>query len=92
MGCVTRFTAHGQRDLLKVPLPDARRIMYRLTEFQRALDAGTVESFDIKSVQGHPGLWRLRVGDYRVVYTIEDGQLIVWVVAVGNRRDICRRY
>ncbi|MCZ4507376.1 type II toxin-antitoxin system RelE/ParE family toxin [Streptomyces sp. ActVer] len=31
------------------------------------------------------------VGDYRVVYTAEDGQLIVWVLAVGNRRDIYRQ-
>jgi hypothetical protein len=30
-------------------------------------------------------------GGYRVVYTVEDGQLIVWVLAVGNRRDIYRQ-
>jgi hypothetical protein len=35
--------------------------------------------------------WRLRFGDYRVVYTVEDGQLIVWVPAVGNHRDIYRQ-
>jgi len=26
----------------------------------------------------------------RLVYTVEDGQLIVWVLAVGNRRDVYR--
>jgi mRNA interferase RelE/StbE len=31
------------------------------------------------------------VGDYRVFYTVEDGQLIVWVLAVGIRRDIYRQ-
>lgn len=31
------------------------------------------------------------VGDYRVVYTVEDGQLIVWVLVDGNRRDIYRQ-
>ncbi|MFF2045976.1 type II toxin-antitoxin system RelE/ParE family toxin [Kitasatospora sp. NPDC058170] len=91
MGHTTRFTPHGQRDLLKIPRPDALRIMYRLTELQRALDEGSTESFDIKALQGHSARWRLRVGDYRVVYTIEERQIIVWVMAVGNRRDVYRR-
>lgn len=35
-------------------------------------------------------LWRVRVGDYRVVYSIEDAQLVVLVVRVGHRREIYR--
>lgn len=35
-------------------------------------------------------LWRIRVGDYRIVYSIEDAQLIVLVVRVGHRREIYR--
>ncbi|MDX2683031.1 MULTISPECIES: type II toxin-antitoxin system RelE/ParE family toxin [unclassified Streptomyces] len=91
MGYVTRFTPHAQRDMLKVPRPDALRILHRLTELQRAMDAGDTASFDIKALQGHSARWRLRVGDCRVVYTVEDGQLTVWVLAVGNRRDIYRQ-
>lgn len=34
--------------------------------------------------------WRIRVGDYRIVYDIEDSELIVLVVAVGHRREIYR--
>lgn len=90
MGYVTRFTAHAQRDMLKIPRPDALRILYRLAELQRAMDAGDTAAFDIKALQGHSSRWRLRVGDYRVVYTIENGQVIVWVMAVGNRRDVYR--
>lgn len=91
MGYVTRFTPHAQRDMLKVPGQDAPRILYRLTEFQKAMDAGCTASFDTNALQGHSARWRLRVGDYRVVYTVEDGQLIVWVLAVGNRRDVYRQ-
>jgi mRNA interferase RelE/StbE len=90
VGYVTRFTAHAQRDILKIPRPDALRILYRLTELQKAMDAGETAAFDIKTLQGHRSRWRLRVGDYRVVYTIEDSQVIVWVMAVGNRRDVHR--
>ncbi|MEV8419631.1 type II toxin-antitoxin system RelE family toxin [Streptomyces niveus] len=90
MGYVTRFTPHAQRDMLKIPRPDALRILHRLTELQKAMDAGGTAALDIKPLQGHNSRWRLRVGDYRVVYTIEDGQLIVWVMTVGNRRDVYR--
>jgi mRNA interferase RelE/StbE len=76
--------------MVKIPRPDALRILYRLTELQKAMDAGDTSAFDIKALQGHSSRWRLRVGDYRVVYTIEDGQLIVWVMAAGDRRDVYR--
>ncbi|MET9854646.1 type II toxin-antitoxin system RelE/ParE family toxin [Streptomyces sp. NPDC006450] len=90
MGYVTRFTPHGQRDLLKVPRPDALRILHRLAEFQGALTAGDTSAFDIKVLQGHASRWRLRIGDYRVVYTIEDGKLIIWVLPAGHRREVHR--
>ncbi|MFI6153090.1 type II toxin-antitoxin system RelE/ParE family toxin [Kitasatospora sp. NPDC051170] len=92
MGYVTQFTPGGQRDLTKVPLPAATRILRRLTELQRALDGGDISAFDVKALQGYPSHWRLRVGDHRVVYTIEDGELIVWVVSVGHRREVYRRF
>lgn len=37
---------------------------------------------------GERGLWRVRVGDYRIVYTIEDGRLIVLVLRIGHRREV----
>lgn len=49
MGYVTRFTPHAQRDMLKIPRPDALRILYRLTELQKAMDAGDTAAFDIKA-------------------------------------------
>ena len=41
-----------------------------------------------KLTQG-PG-WRLRVGDYRILYTIDDGAYTVTVLAVGHRREVYR--
>ena len=34
--------------------------------------------------------YRVRQGDYRIVYSIEDDQLIIWIVKVGHRRDVYR--
>ncbi|MEA2888015.1 MAG: mRNA interferase RelE/StbE [Bradyrhizobium sp.] len=36
------------------------------------------------------GLWRYRVGDYRIVAAIEDDRLVVLVVTVGHRREVYR--
>ncbi|GAB2575881.1 type II toxin-antitoxin system RelE/ParE family toxin [Streptomyces capparidis] len=91
MGHVTRFTPHAQRDMLKIPRTDAVRILHRLAELQKAMDKGDTSAFDIKALQGHSSRWRLRVGDHRVVYTVENQELIVWVLAAGHRRDVYRR-
>ena len=39
---------------------------------------------------GEDGLYRIRVGNYRIIYTIEDDRLLVLVVKVGHRRDVYR--
>ena len=31
---------------------------------------------------------RLRVGDYRIIYTIQDDMLVVLIVTIGHRRDV----
>lgn len=39
---------------------------------------------------GGNGEWRVRTGDYRIVYEIKDGELLVLVLAIGHRRDVYR--
>lgn len=43
-----------------------------------------------RALQGRPGL-RVRVGDYRIIYTVEDDVLLVVVVRLGHRRDVYDR-
>jgi len=43
-----------------------------------------------RALQGRPGL-RVRVGDYRIIYTVADDVLLVVVVALGHRRDVYGR-
>jgi mRNA interferase RelE/StbE len=40
-----------------------------------------------RAVKGRPGL-RVRVGDYRIIYTVQDDVLLVVVVTLGHRRDV----
>lgn len=41
---------------------------------------------------GGGGEWRVRTGDYRIVYEIEDDELLVLVLPVGHRREIYRSH
>ena len=47
---------------------------------------------DIKKLKGHDNLLRLRVGEYRIIYTVDNGELIVYVIDAGNRGQIYNRY
>lgn len=50
------------------------------------------EGSDIKRMQGHEGLYRLRVGDYRILYTIDNGALVICIIAAGNRGQIYNQF
>ncbi len=45
----------------------------------------------IKKIEGEDELYRLRVGDYRILYQVQGKVLLVLVVGIGHRRDIYRR-
>jgi mRNA interferase RelE/StbE len=43
-----------------------------------------------KKLKGVEGLHRIRVGDYRILYTVEEERLVVVIVTLGHRRDVYR--
>lgn len=47
---------------------------------------------DIKKLKGYSDLLRLRVGEYRIIYSVDNGELIVYVIDAGNRGEIYNRY
>ncbi len=66
------------------------------SERERVIRAihGLPDRGDIKRLQGRKskGLFRLRVGDYRIIYSVDDGRLTVFVVDAGDRGQIYNRY
>ncbi len=69
----------------RIPQAEAKRIM---AELARLAADPTMSAGDVKPLTGRPGTFRLRVGDWRVFYRVEDDTL--WVVGVGNRKDVYR--
>jgi mRNA interferase RelE/StbE len=73
----------------------------QLKALSKTLQKRMVEQFlDLEIIPRPPGVeklkgsedqYRLRVGDYRIIYQIQDQALIILVVKIGHRKDIYRR-
>lgn len=68
----------------RLPLNEKKRIVAAIERLP--------EGQDIKPLKGYQGLFRLRVGDYRIIYTVDHGQLIVYVVDANSRGQVYHRY
>ena len=78
-------TRSAAKELERVPLKDRRRIVDRITalaEDPRPAGAERLSGDD---------KYRIRQGDYRILYEIVDHTLVVTVVRVGHRREVYRR-
>jgi mRNA interferase RelE/StbE len=76
---------------------NARKALLALPQVYRARIGEAVETLannprqsGTRKLEGSDRLYRLRIGDYRVVYEIHDDRLIVVVIKVGHRREVYR--
>ena len=70
------------------------QIAKRITRFMRERVASLENPRDIGEALQGPKLgnfWKYRVGDYRIIASIEDQKVCILVVEIGNRRDVYRR-
>ena len=79
------FSAPAAKQFRKLPGAIQQRLAPRINEL--AVDPRPHGS---KKLSGEEGIFRIRVGDHRVVYSIEDDALVVLVVKIGDRRDVYR--
>jgi mRNA interferase RelE/StbE len=79
----TVFRPEARDELRALPRQVAMRILRKLTE----LEADPL-GLSTTALVSRRELRRLRVGDYRVIYTLDKGELIVWVVQVGHRSQV----
>jgi mRNA interferase RelE/StbE len=76
----------AERELARLPLEVQRRFARALEELQK--DPRPRPGLDIKPLRGMKGAWRLRVGSYRGIYELGEGQLRF--TRFGHRKDIYR--
>lgn len=80
------FAASAKKELRDLPADIVARVIPRIREL--STNPRPVGS---KKLRGYRNRWRIRVGDYRVVYAIDDEPGIVDVTRVAHRRDVYDR-
>jgi mRNA interferase RelE/StbE len=85
MSYAIRFGPGVERDMSRLPRP----LLLRLNRAILAL-ADSPRPPGCKKLTGQPGLYRIRVGDWRIVYEIDDAHRIIIIAIVGHRRDVYR--
>lgn len=85
MSYAVRVSPAATRQLRKLD-PPTRRRMQAVIE----LLADNPRPPAATQLVGGRGEWRVRVGDYRIVYEIGDAELVVLVLRLGHRREIYR--
>ncbi|AZG48851.1 type II toxin-antitoxin system RelE family toxin [Gordonia insulae] len=85
-GYELRITSSAAKSLMKLPRVEQKRI-------RTAVDALPADPrpHGVTKLSGTTDSYRIRVGNYRIVYTIDDGELIIVVVRIGHRKEVYNR-
>ena len=78
------FSNLAAKELRHLPKEEIKRVYTKAKD----LETDPRPSGCKKLVGEKENIWRVRVGDYRIVYTINDEILIVDIRRIGNRRDV----
>ena len=71
--------------LKKIPKPDQKHISEKIDNL-----AENLPNPDTTKMKGNNPFHKIRVGDYRIIYEIQDDVLLILIVKIGHRKDIYR--
>uniref|UniRef100_UPI00405615BD type II toxin-antitoxin system RelE family toxin n=1 Tax=Candidatus Electronema sp. TaxID=2698783 RepID=UPI00405615BD len=77
------FRPAALKDLKAFPKRDLVRIKKKIEDI-----AATLPNPDQTRMEGRTDLHKVRVGDYRIIYTIDADRLIILIVKIGHRKDV----
>jgi len=85
MRYTVEFTASALREFKTLDRAVQHRIAPRIDELAKnPIPPGA------KKLRGEPSHYRIRVGDYRIIYRIEGSRVAIVVVKIGHRREVYR--
>jgi mRNA interferase RelE/StbE len=79
------YSKNALKTLMRIPRTTRELIQAKVDAFAKA----PAQAANVKSLVGRPG-FRLRVGDWRVIFDIDEGRLVVLVLQIGSRGGIYR--
>lgn len=80
------FTSAAARQVKKMPRPARDRVVAAVSAL-----ASDPRPHGSRKLVGEENAWRIRVGDYRVIYEVFDRELVVTVVRAAHRREVYER-
>lgn len=80
------FKRSAAKVLKKIPKRDRKRIRDKIDSLSESLPEP-----NITKMKGDNPFHRIRVGDYRIIYEIQDEILLILVLKIGHRKDIYRK-
>jgi mRNA interferase RelE/StbE len=81
------FKKSARKEFDRLP----RRIQEKVVEALRFLSESPFSDLlNIKKIKGEESLYRIRIGDYRLVYEVQAVVLLVIVIKIGHRREVYR--
>ncbi|MGI8505138.1 MAG: type II toxin-antitoxin system RelE family toxin [Hassallia sp.] len=83
MTYTVEFSKGARKQFIKLPLDVQKRIQTKINDL-----AIEPRPNAVKKLQGDDNSYRIRVGEYRVVYEIEDDVLIVTIIKVKHRSQV----
>jgi len=78
------FKKSVQKDLSSIPNNDLKKILSRIENL-----GGNPRPAGCEKLTGQER-YRLRQGRYRILYSIQDDELTIWIVKIGHRKDVYR--
>ena len=76
----------AEKEISKLPVKEILKIRETILDL-----ADNPRPFSVKKLEGFDDFYRIKKGNYRIIYMIEDDILTVEVLKVGNRKDVYKR-
>lgn len=86
MKYTVEFKKSAAKTLRKLPKLIQKRIVDKLTDIENSLPPSSETK-----LKGNNPFHRIRIGDYRIIYEIQNEILVILVIKIGHRKDIYKR-
>ena len=80
------FNGSVKKELRQIAKPYLQKILSKIEELSQE-----PRPFGVKLLRGENRYYRVRQGDYRIIYDVDDAALMVTIVAIGHRREVYER-
>ncbi|MET3904620.1 type II toxin-antitoxin system RelE/ParE family toxin [Paenarthrobacter sp. 4246] len=77
------FSSAAAKEIRKLDAPVRRKILLAIAELEQ-----NPRPDGVRKLSAQSNSWRIRLGDYRVLYEIHDGELVIIIFRAAHRREV----